>query len=355
MPRASASAPSPGDDTPAALANGEKVVSAEVAKKATLPARRPQLTETLTPLRQTRKYLNALYFGQEGTGKTSALAHMANLPGDGVVIIVNAEGGLIIDALEDLGVDVDRVLVWPPEPEPGQPAIKVNFANLERLQKQAAIQLKNEPGSIKGIGFDSLTELHLALLGGAVERSMKKFEDTGKGRGEGSDRFDTEQSDWGVMTSQVLELLRNFRDLPCHFGATALERMFEAKHGDSDVPQAGPDLNPGLANKVLGLFDLCLRLEADNLAVGADESHTLVYASTKKTRTVRAKDRLNRLPAKLPEPNFVRLVGYFTKELTRDQDPLFERHSTIRQAAADYRAAKRAASGTAQNTPNKEK
>lgn len=352
MPRASASAPPPGEATPAKpLAVEDEVLANEKLPARPAAARRPQLTETLTPLRKTRKHLNALYFGQEGTGKTSALAHMANLPGDGVVIIVNAEGGLIIDALEDLGVDVDRVMVWPPEPEPGQPKLKVNFANLEKLQKQAAIQLKNDPGSIKGIGFDSLTELHLALLGGAVERAMKKYEDTGKGRGDGSDRFDVEQSDWGVMTSQVLELLRNFRDLPCHFGATALERQFEAKHGDSDVPQYGPDLNPGLAGKVLGLFDLCLRLVADNLTVAEGESETLITAYTQKTRTVRAKDRLHRLPAKLPDPNFVRLVGYFTKELTQDQDPLFERHLKIRQASNDYRATKRA-TGT---TPNKEK
>lgn len=298
----------------------------------------PTLLASLPKASEAEEYSNVLWFGQEGTAKTTDLARATQISPKGVVIIINAEGGIKKNALARQGVDTDRLLLWPP------PGVPLSYNNLKRFARQCEQQLASEPGSILAVGFDSITEVSVELLGQSVTRGIRRAEERGKPRD--GDEFDVEQSDWGVMTSQVVTLLRRFRDLPCHFGATALERSFKAKDGDSDEDQLGPDLNPGLATKVLGFFDLVIRTSANTLTVGPDEYEVLTSGWTRKTTKIRAKDRENVLPTRMPEPTFDRVRAYVTGDLTQDDDPGFAAHEAARQKRLDYQAAKAASTNT---------
>src|SRR5690625_8048708 len=58
------------------------------------------------------------------------------------------------------------------------------------------------------------------------------------------------------MSKQFRDLLRKYRDLPCHLILTALER----RDVDEDTGQVayGPALSPGVQKEVLGYIDLVL-------------------------------------------------------------------------------------------------
>lgn len=305
------------------------------------PVARPRLLDSLTSLEDNTEYTNVLWWGEESTGKTHNLASLVKLPGTGILIVVNSESGLKKGALKRFGFDTSRIKLWPPE------GVAVTYNNLMRLRRQIAQQLADEPGSVLGVGFDSLTEIAAAALDSAVARGIKAAENRGNPR-EG-DEFDIEQSDWGVMTGQIKKLLRSYRDLPCHFGATALERMFPPKAGVNAIEQIGPDLNPGLAGKVLGFFDFAIRTTADNIPIGEGESAMLTKGFTKKTKRIRAKDRDGVLPTVWPEPTFDRLVQYAQGDLTQDQDGSFAKAEAAKALNTKYVADKAAASQKKEN------
>lgn len=273
------------------------------------------------------EYLNILYFGQESTGKTTAIAHMANLPGDGDVIIINAEAGVKKNALRRAGVDTSRIKLLPP------PGVELTFDYLEGLYFNMKQQLMTDPGCIAGVGFDSGTEISTKLLEDVVARGVKKAEDQGKDR----DRFFIDRGDWGIMGTQVKQLLRKFRDLPCHFAMTALERDGLEDSDGTGVKEIGPAFNPGLASSVLGYMDLVLRLQAETLPTD-DGPVTLIWAATKKTPRVRAKDRENILPPKLCTPTFDRVLAYVNGEMTTAEDPAPAEHEVARERAEARRA-----------------
>lgn len=302
------------------------------------PAPRARLLDTLTPVSNNREFVNALWWGEEGTGKTTDLASLVNLPGTGKLIIINAEAGVKKRALERLDIDTSRIVLWPPH------GVAISYNNMDRLRRQIATQIEEEPGSILGVGWDSLSEISEQVMDLAVKRGIKSAQERGNDRL--GDEFDVEQSDWGVMTNQVKKLLRGYRDLKCHFGATALERVFSPKKNEVGIDQLGPALNPGLASKALGFFDYCLRTTADNVTVSEDEAEILATAWTRKTKKIRAKSRDGILPVRWPEPTFDRLVAYDKGELTTATDEAFKIHADIRARNAAYVAAKTASPAT---------
>lgn len=301
------------------------------AKKAATkrPAKAPADDLGFIALDEADEFLNVLWYGREGTGKTTDVAMMANLDHPGKVLVVNSEGGLKASALRRRGVDTSRLILWP------TPGDAITFDRLEALFLKLQADLTEDPKSWAGVGFDSLTEIHKTLLDDIVQNAVAKAARAGKDR----DRFFTDRADYGVMTEQVRLLVRRFRDLPCHFGITCLERRDQ----DDDTGKIfyGPALTPALQTDVLGYVDLVIRTEGDELQT-EDGPVTEFTGLTRPQGRYRAKDRFDATPRLLVDPDFLRIHAYVTGIIDETSDPAQE-DSAARHAAATALAAKQEA------------
>lgn len=293
-------------------------------------------------LDDTEDKLNVLFYGREGSGKTTHLAAMANLPTPGRVLIVNAEGGLKRRALQLRGINTSRIAVWPRAGEP------VTFDSLAALHRKIKADLDADPDSWAGVGFDSITEIATALR----EQVTERRQDNLRRRNREFDPDLIDVGDYGTQTDQVKRILRRFRDLPCHFAATALERT-------DDDGQTGPDLGPSLANAVLGYVDFVLYCKATlGTAETSAEDETPVEfrAATRPGLKYRAKDRFDITPRVLANPDFLRVWLYVNGELSEDSDAAqaeFNARMAEREARREAERAEREARKQAARTTRK--
>lgn len=303
-----------------------KAESATVAKKA--PAKKaaakkaepaPTIDEDLAsedwfaPVDDTIDFTNSLLYGREGSGKTTAGARLANLssalpPGKGKLLIINAEGGVKKRPLQNRGVDTSRVVLWP-DPKKHE---RVTHASLDRICRRVKADLERDPESWVGVMMDSATEVHTAVLDSVQQKRVANL--TRMGRDVDPDFVDI--ADYGTMSKLFRDVLRKFRDLPCHFVVTALERRDVDK--DTGKPQYGPAVTPGLQSDLLGYVDFVLMCKA------GDEDGPF-RALTQANSRYRAKDRFDVLPKVMVDPFIDRVVAYVNDELTRDTDPEQER------------------------------
>lgn len=249
-------------------------------------------------------HTNTLLYGREGSGKTTALARLANIPGNGRVLIINAEGGLRKKALQNRGIDTSKIVIWP-DPSKHQ---RVTHATLDRLHRKIKSDLEQDPNSWIGVGFDSATEIHTAILDTVQQKRVNAI----RNRGQDVDEDHVDIADYGTMSKLFRDILRKFRDLPCHFVVTALERRDIDK--DTGKPQYGPAVTPGLQSDLLGYVDFVLMLKPE------DEDGPF-RALTQANSRYRAKDRFDVLPKVMVDPFLDRILQYVTEELTEDTDP----------------------------------
>lgn len=260
---------------------------------------KPKELETET-LEESDDYLNSLWYGIGGTGKTTNLARMAN---NGRILFVNAEAGIKKGPLAKMGVETSNIVMWPKRGKP------LTFEGLEDTYWKMKADLEDDPTSWYGTAWDSLTEIATKLLDEIAERALAKSLQTGKNR----DRFFKEQGDWGEMTDEVRLLLRRFRDLPCHFAATALERR---NIDDDGKVLYQPAVNPGLQSSLDLFFDLIAHTETE--PVGEELEY---WGAFRKMGKYHAKDRYNVMPNRLINPTFDRVLAYVGGDLDVDNDP----------------------------------
>lgn len=264
------------------------------------------LPNKLTKLGETEDFVNILFYGREGSGKTTAAASMANF---GEIVIINAEGGLKKRALQQRGINTDAISVYPP---PGQ---KVTFDGLLALYETMAVDLSNNPNAWAGIVWDSITEIVQAMLEAIADVRIQSLRNEGRD----VDPWVTNRNDYGPLAKQIRHLLRRFRDLPCHFAVTALER----RDVDDDTGEVayGPMLPPSLAPDILGYVDIVLATKS------ATDDKPFRAASSRAGK-YRAKDRFGLLPKVLNEPSFERVVDYLDGVLVEATDSIQETTTT---------------------------
>lgn len=250
------------------------------------------------------EHVNACFYGQEGSGKTTAAARMANLPGATKVLVINAEGGLKRQPLVKRGIDTSKIVVWP-DPKKGE---VLTIQRLQAVYRKIKSDLMNDPNSWTGVIFDSGTEITDALL----NQVQGKRVTTLKNKGADVDEYFVDISDYGTMAKMFRDLLSKFRDLPCHFVVTALERRDVDK--DTGKPMYGPAVIASLQTSLLGHPDYVLKFKQ------ADEDGPY-RALTKQNGKYRAKDRFDLLPKVMVEPSFDRVFDYQMGRLTADEDP----------------------------------
>lgn len=254
-------------------------------------------------------FTNTLLYGREGSGKTTAAARLANLSsglptGKGKVLVINAEGGLKKGPLKKRGVDTDRIVLWP-DPRKHE---RVTHASLDKIHRRVKADLVADPDSWAGVVFDSATEIHQAILDSVQQKRVTAIQN----RGQDVDPDFVDIADYGTMSKLFRDVLRKFRDLPCHFVVTALERRDMDK--DTGKPQYGPAVTPGLQADLLGYVDFVLMCKSE------DEDGPF-RALTRANSRYRAKDRFDVLPKIMVDPFLDRVCAYVTGDLEEENDP----------------------------------
>jgi hypothetical protein len=271
------------------------------------------------------EFLSVLWWGQEGTGKTTNLARvMATKLAPkirGRLLLINAEGGAKKTPLRKQGIDVERIVVFP------KPGYQLTFESLERLFYKLQADLEADPNAWGAVGWDSITAIFEKLLDNVIEAEMRKqaeiLQRANKNRQGRSgnitlrDRFETEGDDYAKMTNQVRLLLRKYRTLPVHFLVTALERRDVDKKRKGEKVHYGPAVNPALATALLGYVDIVVRTHVLDDAT--------YYGRTTPTEDSRGKDRMFSLPVELVDPTFDRIYAYVHGEIEHESDPAQKR------------------------------
>lgn len=255
------------------------------------------LTETSDPLR-------VLLYGEGGAGKTSALLGMAHL---GKVLVINAEKGVKARALRKLGIPVENIEVFPGDNE------TLTYDTFEAEIQRVADALSKDVNSYAGIVWDSATEVMAALLDQAVAAAYAKAQRLGKAR----EKHFIALEDYGTVTTQLRQLIRQCMDLPCHFGVSALARR---EQDDDGTVKYIINVTPAFRKDLIGWMDMvgfC-----DTVTVGEDDVYRGLFRPRGKYY---GKDRLNATPPRLMDPSFDRLLGYVEGDLEVDTDPVMER------------------------------
>lgn len=302
------------------------------------------LEELFGDLQDQREVVKVILYGREGQAKTTSAARAENLPGDGIVVFINAESGLKPTALRTF-LNPDKLKVFP-----SKAGVKITYNSLETLLYQLQAMLQRDPDCIKCIVMDSVTEIGNILMEEITEEAFDAAALNSK-LAKRANRHVTMVQDFGEMTTKARTLLRGFRDLPCHFVATALEKELDL---GGEVKEMAPELTPKLATSVLGYMDVVIRMRSESIevtvtqdvdgeAVESVELQTLVTGQCLPTETVRAKDRFNVFPLFLEDPSMDRIVQYVQGDIVRSADPLSSEYEYARQNSEQTKAAKKAA------------
>ncbi len=193
------------------------------------------------------EYLNLLYYGDPGSGKTSHAAAMAKL---GRTYLVDVESGAKSRPLRRLGIPTANIV----------PIAMDCYEDLNSFYWFLKQEIEDNPGEVAGVIFDSITEIHDQLLREQVDKRHDKAirKATGK-NGEllmevDDNEFLIELPERGIVTEQLRTLTRRFRDLPCHTAFVALAKREVDKDGGGVVYL--PQLPPKYGGNLRGFVDI---------------------------------------------------------------------------------------------------
>lgn len=268
------------------------------------------------------------YYGEWGTGKTTAAAHAAKL---GPVKHVDAELRLKPGPLRRLGVPVDQI----------DPFRDVDFHNLRGLIENMREDIHDadtwdeaedndtSPTRWQALIHDSVTEIGQTMLTHVLEANVTDARNRAAKRGEvvTINPYEINIDYWGEMVEQYRRLLRDMRNLDCHLIFTAQERR-DVDKNDGSV-RIGPGTTPALQSALMGYCDVVIHTyRQGKYHLGLTEPGTKYLA----------KDSFGLLPPVMVNPTFDRVVRYVQEDLTIDTDPVqqtwMEEMSALAETAA---------------------
>ncbi len=132
---------------------------------------KPKTEWNYSSLEDDADIVNIMYYGDAGTGKTTDLARLAKL---GPVVYIEAESGLKKAPMRKHGVPVENLRVVQDEEE-----LAITFGRLEALCDRLRMQLYDDPKSIAGVVWDSVTEIQKKLLKIIVVKGYEKSQSRG--------------------------------------------------------------------------------------------------------------------------------------------------------------------------------
>ena len=251
-------------------------------------------------------FVRVCYYGEPGSGKTTAVAGAAHL---GRVLVANVEEGLYAAPLRKLGIPVKNVI----------PQANTRFDSLLKLAEVLRSDLADRADSWAALAVDTCTELADQWLANEVDLRVSKERRKAEAQGEEYTKkeFNAERDDYGVITQQFRRVLRAYADLPLHVAYTAHVRR-DVDEDDGTV-RYGPDIFPKMQAALMGHVSILIWTRV----VGEYEDGRPIHVGqTRGTGKYKSKDRLNALPRTLVAPSLERVVGYVNGELEETSDPL---------------------------------
>lgn len=184
--------------------------------------------------------INAVFFGDPGSGKTTLAASCQDHPALADVLFANIEGGLLSVAHRG---DINAIDIR-------------STADLEALYWEMR---KGTYSSVRTFVLDSATELQTLNLEEIVAKAMEKSSTSRSGKERSRD--DIWQDDYGKSTVQLKRLFRWFKDLNINVIVTALAKYVYPKVPEgTDVTQVEPlavmpSLTAKLSTSLMGYMD----------------------------------------------------------------------------------------------------
>lgn len=252
------------------------------------------------------EYLNILYYGGPGTGKTSAAAAMAHL---GDVYLMDVEAGAKSKPLRELGIPTSRI----------RPVKVTSYQDIDDFYWYLKQEL-DDGADVAGVVFDSMTEIHDSLLAKQVElrhaKAVKKVtaRDGTLLQEVDDNEFLVELPERGIVTEQLRRITRRFRDLPCHTAFVALDRREVDPNGEGVVYI--PQLPPKFGTQLRGFVDVVGYMSK---APGVEDASGYLGVF-RDTGRYKGKDRLKALPVVMADPAFNRVNSVVFEDLDLDKD-----------------------------------
>lgn len=198
-----------------------------------------------------RRYVKALFFAPAGHGKTYLLGTAQQDERTAPMLFLDFEGGE--ETLSGLDIDVVSIRSWDDYSE------VYEILTSGEHWKLPGSSLK-EGETYRSLGIDSISETHVWALLTILEKNAARRRDPDL----------IEQGDYGIASTQMRRLLREFRDLPMHVFYTAHSREIDERGvGRVKVPAMAGQLS----EEVVGLMSVVgyLALEPRVVAVDGEE------------------------------------------------------------------------------------
>lgn len=220
-------------------------------------------------------YMNILFYGDPGVGKTRLAGTADNVPEMRKVLFVDLEGGTLTLTHSNPNVDIVRVSSWK--------EMQVVYDTLHTGNHDYST-----------VVLDSLTEIQKFNM----YQIMLELVDFNDDR----DPDVPGMREWGKNLEQMRKFVRAFRDLPMHTIFTAL--MKNEKDKKTGLSQRMPYLAGKLAAEVAGFLDIVCYMYVKEVE---DEQVRLILTSA--TSEIVAKDRTGRLPVVMVNPDMADLIN----------------------------------------------
>ena len=236
-------------------------------------------------LDKTPSFIDMVYLGEPGSGKTTAAAHMAML---GRVVWVCGEMGLEPDRLKALGIPTENIELH----------TAIDYESLTTLADEMRGELRAKPDAYAGVVFDTFSEIQGRLLEAKAKTLL------------------ISQNEYGVNTSELTRLLRKFTDLPCHTAyVTHTKREVDKGKDGAETVTYKSMMTP----KVSSVLDGYVRISCHMVAsarMDSDEADFVGFLRPHFSR--RGKDRTGTLPPRLITPTFDRIEAYVSGRYLRE-------------------------------------
>lgn len=266
------------------------------------------------------RYVKALFFAPGGHGKTHLLGTAQEDERTYPMLFLDFEGGE--DTLVGLDIDVVAIRSWPDYDEVYDILVSGKHWKLPGSTLR-------EGEKYKSIGLDSISETHIWALLSVLARNAHRREDS-----ETRDPDALEQRDYGIASTQMRRLMRDFRDLPMHvFYTSGSKEVRERKIGMVKVPALAGQMADEAVHipSVVGYLAI-----APNEDTGEDDRILVLKGQGFRTK-VRTPWGV-RVPPEIEDPSIGKLldvlrVGTVIEEDTQEPTPRVSGSAARRRAA----------------------
>jgi phage nucleotide-binding protein len=225
-------------------------------------------------------YMNILFYGDPGVGKTRLAGTADSVPEMRKVLFVDLEGGTLTLTHTNPNVDIVRVKNW-----------------VEMQAVYDSLLAGNHDYST--VVLDSLTEIQKFNMYN-IMKDLIEFD---------SDRDPDVPGmrEWGKNLEQMRKFVRGFRDLPMHTVFTAL--MKNDKDKKTGLSQRKPSLSGKLADDIAGFLDIVCYMYIKE--VDGEQTRLLLTSATDE---IVAKDRTGKLPVVMVNPDMTDLLDLISAQ-----------------------------------------